>query len=67
MGVLKEMIERSNLCKHAIKSFKGSLQKQNTGLFGNFSQQGGGGLPNSQNSKPKKVPLNHPKTTQKTN
>ena len=27
----------------------------------------GGGLPNSRNPKPKKVPLNHPKITQKTN
>ena len=31
------------------------------GIFPNM----GGGLPNSQNSKPKKVPLNHPKFTQK--
>ena len=30
-----------------------------TGLFGNFSQHGRGGLPNSQKHKPKKVPLNH--------
>ena len=33
---------------------KGSTQKKITGLFGNFSQHGGGGLPNSQNPKPKK-------------
>ena len=41
-----------------------------TGLFGNFSQHGGGGLPNSQNfSYPnhscKKKPLKHLKITQK--
>ena len=28
---------------------KGRSQKQNTGSFGNFSQHGGRGLPNSQN------------------
>ena len=32
---------------------KESTHKENTGLFGNFSQHGGGGLPNSQNPKPK--------------
>ena len=36
---------------------KVSTQKKITGLFGNFSQHGGGGLPNSQNQKPKKSAL----------
>ena len=39
---------------------KVSIPKKNTGLFGNFSQHGGGGLPNSQNPKPKKSAFKSP-------
>ena len=47
----------------------GKHPPKNTGLFGNFSQHGGPGgvfsIPKTKNQK--KVPLNHPKITQKTN
>ena len=33
----------------SIHEVKGRSQKENTGLFGDFSQHGGRGLPNSQN------------------
>merc|ERR1712172_484502 len=43
------------------KRGKGSLQKKNTGLFGNFSQHGGGSSQFPKLKTKKKVPLNHPK------
>ena len=42
---------------------KVSTQKKNTGLFGNFSQHGGGVFPIPKTQNQKKVPLNHPKIT----
>ena len=42
---------------------KVSTQKKITGLFGNFSQHGGGVFPIPKTQNQKKVPLNHPKIT----
>ena len=41
--------------------------KKKYGIIWKFFPTWGGGLPNSQNPKPKKVPLNYPKIIQKTN
>ena len=46
---------------------QGSVKKKYTGLFGNFSQHGGGVFPIPKTQNQKKVPLNHLKITQKTN
>ena len=68
-----DWMEANEYCQTRVPELNSSLVelryalKKNTGLFGNFSQHGGGGLPNSQIPKPKKSDLNHPKITQKTN